>query len=322
MHRSAAFSRFLDDPDRQARLFAAGQNMRKAWAATPEAERLATVLQQLSDLPPADVASFVDLLRPLTADACWIRQLVDKWVTAMQQDMFAGLPWQSQQSASIQGLTLLQHGRASCSLLVVDGDALLTMTGDQVVFDHGMTLLWLLSGRLTGRSFSRAAGSTVITEGPAIRLEAGQMVATNCQQQQLTMTRADGDCVMLRVSVASGPPGTRVCEFSTQTGQLTRHGCGDGGTSRMLALLDIAAGAEFAELLPILRDLSDHADPALRWQAMRMWIVGDPQSALSRLTAMAACDGDADVRNAAHAALSIVRGALMQPAPRALVGAG
>lgn len=313
MHRSAELVRFLNDHARQAELFSAGQRLRDEWLASPPAVRLAGVLQQLSEHPPSGPAAFRRRLGAVTGDPFWVRQLTDCWLAALRADMFADLPWQSQQTAAIQGLTLMQRARASCSLIVVDGDMLTGLSLDKVVFDHGMTLLWLLSGELQVSCYRRIEGAKTISAGRQVMLRTGHIVASDCARRQWVMTAGNGDCILLRISLACGPPGARVAEYSTRTGQLVRQGCSDGATSRMLALLDVAAQAGADELLPLLADLAAHPDPALRWQAMRLWVARDAARARNQLAAMSVTDVDDGIRSVALTTLAIIDAATADP---------
>ncbi len=305
MQTSSALAAFLSDQTRHERLQVAGQACRGKWLCQSAIVALGDRLQALSDTPPDNFADFAAALVDWASDHQWVDDLLALMLTEMGCDDFAVLPWQPQNTSVLKGISVLQKGQSNCTLTLVDADQLDMHPSNQLVFDTGFNLLAIVGGgplltELYRRNPDKTPGNTMVTLAERRWLIPGEQIALDCAHEQLRLVEARSDTVLLRFALSTGDAGARVTEYDIATGRALRTGCGDVSTSRMLALLSVAADGDDAQLLPVLNALTRHEDSLLRWQSMRMLVARTGLSALPILDEMAENDCDLAVRSVAR----------------------
>lgn len=284
---------------------------------------LAATLADIAGLDPATLTEFDKAVAPSCRRADWLTALVDEWIALLGRQSFADLPWMPLVSGAISGLELLRDGPASCALLCVDALCLSQADNDAVVFDSGFNHFVLVAGgAMDIEHYRRVDDGSRVELTARRRMVRGDSFSTDCAVEQVRMVGAQTDTVLLRFSLQDMRARNGVIEaFDRNSGLLVRRGCADPKVSRMLALLDVAAAANPDALLPLLEQLSAHANPQLRWQAMRMWLARDALGAEPHLRTMATKDASHEVRMAATGALAVVEQALRDWRAHALAAA-
>jgi len=287
------------------------------WRATTP---LAGLARRLDMLVVPDAAAVAALVRPVLADAAWVRGLVAALVEEVARDPLFEPPLAPVRSAVQAGLTLYAGRHAAIVLGVGALDALAARKrrggGGAIGFSGRATLIRVLDGGgatlslwrggwCGGRIADRCApiGRRQLRDGDLIAFDAGT---------SFLVEHARRDIVLLHATIFAGAAPT-TCEYDRDTLALRATGAASEQTSRaeMLTSLLGAIGRDDAAAFDAATR-SPHAH--VRWHAMRAWLTLDADAAAGRLDEMAAGDPDAEVRALADETLALIAGSAACPA--------
>jgi hypothetical protein len=287
------------------------------WRARADVAALATLLDGFSHDAPAGSSALRALMEPWLDNQAWIEAFFDTCGAAMRDDPFAAFPFQPVQSPAVHGLALLQTLCADVSLCWIDAAMLPQAQDPGVLFSATLCVVQVLrAGGLmvqAHRLDEAAPGQPRLSSRTPRAVQDGDIICVDNRRESLSMLSADADAVILRISCRL-PDRSPQRSFDVVSGRMIATAMADDQVSRMLPLLSVARLAGRAQAAaPLLADLALHADPFLRWAAVREWLVADTAAAAATLPAMATDDPDAGVRAAAAATLAILLP--QEPAP-------
>ena len=289
------------------RRFDEGERRLHEWHASEPVRELHAVLAALDGQASLDAAAFAAALAPWIDDSRWYRALLSEALAAMRADPLAALPWRMQPGRMVQGIALAEAGGGSAMLALVSADGVADAgpARERLLFDCGWSLVAMVAGTLKVEHWMLDREAMRISLLAERWLGPGEQVVLDNRREQLLIRSAPRDAVLLTMAVAGPLRNEPTLEFD-RSGAMLRQGCADPVVSRMLGLLALVPHGRREERRELLSALSADADPMLRWQAMRHWLVEDAAAALPRLRAMASADGDGAVRRAAMATLALV----------------
>ncbi len=291
------------------------------WRATTP---LAGLARRLDILDVPDAAAVAALVRPVLADAAWVRGLVAALVEEVARDPLFEPPLAPVRSAVQAGLTLYagrsrsdragrrgarRAGGAETARKRRGGGGAIGFSGRatliRVLDGGGATLSLWRGGWCGGRIADRCApiGRRQLRDGDLIAFDAGT---------SFLVEHARRDIVLLHATIFAGAAPT-TCEYDRDTLALRGTGATSEQASRaeMLTSLLGAIGRDDAAAFDAATR-SPHAH--VRWHAMRAWLTLDADAAAGRLDEMAAGDPDAEVRALADETLALIAGSAACPA--------
>lgn len=274
------------------------------WREATPLDGLAHALDRL-DRPGADAVAA--LVRPVLADAAWVRAVVAALVDAAARDPWFDPPLAPVRSAVQAGLTLHAGRHAAIVLGVGALDRLAAHKrragGGSIGFSGCATLIRVLDGGgatlslwrggwRDGRPIERCApiGRQLLHDGDLLALDAGT---------SFLVDHAQRDIVLLHATIFAGAAPTS-CEYDRETLALRATGAASEQASRtqMLTSLLGALGRDDTAAF----DAASRSPVAhVRWHAMREWLALDTDAAAARLAGMAVDDPDPEVRALAAA---------------------
>lgn len=307
---SGPSSDWAADRSRLDHLRAGGAALVRDWQARDDARGLRERLMRMDAALPPGVQAFAAELAPWLESDGWYRGLLERSCGAMSADPLADFPLGMQPGGMMRAIALVEAGGASATLALLSAEELRASARDDrrqaLVFGGGYSVVSLLAGSIDVELWHRDGAAEHIVRGRSWTMHSGERMALDNQAEQMRILAAPRDAVILNMAVAGPPSGAVTLEFAVPGGALLRRGTADPAVSRMLALIELmpAAGAEGR--CALLADLSEDAEPVLRWQAMRHCLAADVSGAMSRLTEMAGGDPDGAVRRAAQGTLALL----------------
>lgn len=201
------------------------------------------------------------------------RELVDGFVATalggLRRSPLAQVPLRHSVDALTSNLLLAQAGRATLSLLALDGTALPRSEPTTVTFSSHHSWEMVLAGSATTELVDAPAkgGSPLLRK--SLKLETGTVLVRDAKFQALVYRRIDGCLVSLRLQRRASAP-EPVNEHALDDGRLLRQAGADPRESRHELMLALLGRMGRSDAAPIMADLA--AKPgsmALRWQAVR-----------------------------------------------------
>lgn len=304
---SAGLAAFAADSVRQNRVRADGLAQARRWLARADVRALDAALQAMSADPRLTRAGFAARLRRWQTDRAWLDDWMDGATALLRADPFADYPWQPRRTASGWDMALIASRHGQVTLSVLDAGAVAASSTQTLVLDSGFSLIMLLSaGTLDLFRYRLDRSADCLTGRGRVRLTGGACLHLDRSTEALVPLAASRDVLMVRIAVRPAAAGPRTREYAAATGRLLRLGHGDPCVSRMLALLPLIRDVPDDDALPLLGELAGHADPVLRWQAVREWVARAPAPARPAVAAMAQNDPDAALRMAAIRTLALI----------------
>ncbi len=291
----------------------------RRWLARPDVAALRAELMALGMAPPVGADDLAARLAPWLRDDDWWLAFLAEGCAAMRQEPLAAFPFRSLHGPAVHGLALLVTDRADVLLGVVDALDLPGAQDAAVLFSPTLSVIRVVRANglaLVRHRLDQPSGHLPrLHSAPPRRVADGAQFLVDNRCEAVTMVAADSDAVVLRITLRL-PDRTPQRAFDLATGQLCATAMVDDRASRMLPLLPLArlAGQPSAAA-PVLAQIAAHDEPALRWAAMREWLMADPVPAAAVLSRMAVQDRDHAVRRAAQAALAIVNNCQDVPCP-------
>lgn len=234
-------------------------------------------------------------LSALFADTAWLQALLGPLVAGLAGDPFFQPPLRIGGDGRRLGMVLARDERVTVTLSVIrlgGGDPATATAGGRI-----QLLRYIRAGGASIETRPVAGGPPLLrplADGECICVD-GRSVATALIGQRSTM-------IILSASIATDVPAIRV--FDRATGALLRETAADETDSRAQLLLSLLRASGRADSADCFAEASRSAAPALRWEAMREWLLTDAAAALPRLGEMAERDPEPEIRAAATATLA------------------
>lgn len=295
---------YLSDRDRRSRLAGEAAARADRWRRGAAATGVRDMLDAMGGDWPRDVAAFGARIAAWVDDAGWVEDFVAEGLGAMRADPMADIACRMQAQGGAQSLALVEarHGNALLGIV----DAARAKPSPAVLIEEGYSAIRVLrAGGLTVRRHVLHPDSDRLQKGAEQQLADGDLLLLDTANEQIAMTRADSDVLLLCIAVSPRLGGRLAREYDCASGQPLRVACADPVASRLLALLALTAQSDRDDAADSLAALTGHPLPLLRWQAARYLAASEPVRALPVIHRLAREDADPGVRAAAGATAAL-----------------
>ena len=243
----------------------------------------------------------------LLSDCTWLADMLAPLIAGLAADPWFAPAIRVQRDARRTALVLADLPALTLSASITAA-APLTSAGPPASFvlpGRQRVTRYLRGGEAHVRRWQRIGSDDPVRccEVAGDTLADGMLTVQDGVREARLIVAATRDVVAVTATVKPGAD-PLVREFAVADGRLLRQASTDDAASRAELLLMLLRASGRTDAGACFDSASHDAAPQLRWAAMREWLMLDARAAHPRLTAMAAHDPDAAVRDAARRTLA------------------
>lgn len=316
MRSAPALACWLADPRARAASHADTLSAARWWQQRGEVRAFRDMLDAAA---PRDTGAVIAAADTLFDAHKLFDALIERLVAGAARDPFFRPPFRAIEHDAQSGLLLIDDPRCPIQLSVLPlsdvarrkvaagGAGAIGFPGTVGVYRFvraGAARLSIWRAPAIGAQFDMAAPPSCIF-GHEQTLRDGDRLVLDGRRTAFVIEHAAADIVLLQATVAAGRAPFAV-DFDAATGRCLGARSTDEAGSRAQLIATLLRTLRRTDAFDAIAALTDDADFALRWHAMRELLALDTTRALPLLGRMAAHDAHRDVRQAADATLARV----------------
>lgn len=267
------------------------------WRARPAVAPVLAALERFGEGAPVEACPELTVLFDGASPAApdFVSGLIETGLAGLAAHPLGQLPLRHAASPAAHTLLLAHCGRATLSLLAVDGEALAGLPAPHsALFAPVETWIHVLAGAGIADHVlcRRRHGDRAELQAGTMPLEPGAIVYRNGAHEWLQVRRAQGSLVKLRLQRLLGEH-EPVREYALEDGALLHQAAARPEDSRDALAMAVLARMGRRDAIPAMsRIATGPGSEGLRWQALRELLALDTRAGMVLLAQVAASDGD------------------------------
>lgn len=267
------------------------------WRARPEVVPALAALERFGEGAPIEACPELTVLFDGASGAAhdFVSGLIETGLAGLAAHPLGQLPLRHAASAAAHTLLLAHWGRATLSLVALDGQALAALPAPQTAtFAPVETWMHVLAGNGVADHVlcRKRDGDRAELQAGTMPLQPGVILYRNGAYEWLQVRSAPGSLVKLRLQrlLAGHEP---VREYAIEDGALLHQAAARPEDSRDALAMAVLARMGRRDAIPAMsRIATEPGNEGLRWQALRDLLTLDTRAGMVLLAQVASSDGD------------------------------